>query len=391
MFNKKLVFGAACAGMLLFGVGLITLGSVSADLKQKFGLDGVTAGTLFSILPFGILTGSLLFGPVCDRYGYRRLLAASGLIMSVGFGGIAFAGDLELLKTCIFFFGAGSGAINGATNALVADISSTGKGANLSILGVFFGIGALGMPVVLGLLKGRFSFETVLTLIAVLTLALSLFILFIPFPAPKRQQGFPLKQSFSLARDGLLVMVAFFLFLQSGFEALVNNWTTLLLVEKFSVAETQALYALSLYVAGMAGMRLLTGSLFRNIDGFRILLVSFGLIGVGLLLTRTASTLAPTIPGLILTGAGLAGGFPIMLGIVGHRYTRLSGTAFSFVLVIALLGNMLINYLAGLITQHYGIRQVVNLEMAELAGMIILCLFIKRSLTHTKHLNQELC
>ena len=382
MFNKKWVFGSSCAGMLLFGVSLITLGSVSADLKQKFGLNGITAGTLFSILPLGILTGSLLFGPICDRFGYRLLLAVSGLLICAGFGGIAYASDLGLLKIFIFFFGAGSGAINGATNALVADISTADKGANLSLLGVFFGIGALGMPVVLGLLKGLFSFQTVLSFVGSLTLALSIFFLFITFPAPKQQQGFPLKQSFSLAKDGLLLMVAFFLFLQSGFEALVNNWTTLLLVEKLSVAESQALYALSLYVAGMTGMRLLTGSLFRKIDPFRILLVSFGLLGIGLLLVKSASTLTLAIPGLILTGAGLAGGFPIMLGLVGHRYSELSGTAFSFVLAIALLGNMLINYGAGWTVQHYGVHEVVNLELAELAGMVALCLFIRKSIQH---------
>ena len=62
MFNKKLVFWAACFGILLFGIGLITLGSIAPDLKTKFSLDDVSAGTLFSILPIGILTGSLFFG-----------------------------------------------------------------------------------------------------------------------------------------------------------------------------------------------------------------------------------------------------------------------------------------------------------------------------------------
>jgi hypothetical protein len=35
--------------------------------------------------------------------------------------------------------GFGGGIINGSTNAVVADISSEDKGANLSLLGVFFG------------------------------------------------------------------------------------------------------------------------------------------------------------------------------------------------------------------------------------------------------------
>ena len=57
---------------------------------------------------------------------------------------------------CMFFIGFGGGIINGGTNALVADISAENKGANLSLLGVFFGIGALGMPLLLGVLSKHF-------------------------------------------------------------------------------------------------------------------------------------------------------------------------------------------------------------------------------------------
>jgi MFS family permease len=71
MFKPKLIFFAACTGMLLFGIGLITLGSVATGLKEKFNLDDIASGTLFSILPIGIFVGSLIFGPLCDKYGYK--------------------------------------------------------------------------------------------------------------------------------------------------------------------------------------------------------------------------------------------------------------------------------------------------------------------------------
>src|ERR1700716_3044066 len=105
MYKKNLVFAAACLGMLLFGIGLITLGSVAADLKVKFQLDEISSGTLFFILPFGILTGSLIFGPICDRFGYKLLLVLSCLFMFAGFEGIAWSPGLGLLKICIYIFG----------------------------------------------------------------------------------------------------------------------------------------------------------------------------------------------------------------------------------------------------------------------------------------------
>ncbi|MBP9874039.1 MAG: hypothetical protein KBC60_08360, partial [Haliscomenobacter sp.] len=69
---------------------------------------------------------------------------------------------------------------------------------------------------------------------------------------------------------------------------------------------------------------------------------------------------------------GLAGGFPIMFGFVGGRFTELSGTAFSLVIVAALIGNMLINYLMGAIAQSAGVVYLTWVAAAEWVAMTLL-------------------
>ena len=286
MYNRKTVFAIACLGLLLFGVSLITLGSITDDLKQKFVLDEIAKGSLFSILPFGILAGSLLFGPLSDRYGYKMIFVVSGLMLAGGFAGIAYADTIFLLKFSIFFFGIAGGAINGATNAIVSDISTEAKGANLSLLGVSFGIGAIGMPLLLAILRNDFSFETILTGVAVVTFIASILFLFVKFPPPKHAQGFPLKKGLSLFRDTFIILIAFFLFMQSSFEAVMNNWSTTYLTNEHSVVKNNALYALSLYVVGLTVMRLLTGSILRSLALLKILAISFVLILAGACLLK---------------------------------------------------------------------------------------------------------
>lgn len=362
--------------MLLFGICMITLGSVAADIREKLLLDDLSAGALFSILPLGILIGSLFFGPIVDRYGYKILLSVCCVLMFIGFEGIAFSSSVSLLKVCVFLFGVGGGAVNGSTNALVADISDKDKGANLSLLGVSYGIGAIGMPLLLGILSDLFCFDAILSSVGTITLATGIFFLIIKFPPPKLKQGFPLKQGIKLIKDNVLLLFAFFLFFQSGFEAIINNWTTTYLAEKGAFTQNNALFGLSSFVAGMIIMRSLNGSVLRSVPAKKLLFSSFLMILLGLTILRTGNFFGLSIVGLVLLGAGLASGFPVMLGFVGDRYPEISGTAFSLVLFIALFGNILINYGMGIVAQNFGVQHLITFAFAETVIMIILFVVI---------------
>jgi MFS transporter, FHS family, glucose/mannose:H+ symporter len=383
-YNKKVLFWAACAGLFLFGVCMIVLGSVASDLREKLQLNELAFGTLFSILPLGIIAGSFIFGPIADRYGYKLLLVISSLCLFLGFEGLAFTGSAALLKLFILLIGIGGGAINGATNALVSDISEKEKSANISLLGVFYGLGALGMPLVLGILKGRISFEMIVCGVGIITFLSGLFFLIITFPPPKQERGVPFTKSLKLVKDRVLLTIALFLCFQSGFEGIINNWTTTYLVHSLKVEQSSALFALSSFVAGIVIMRLLIGSIFRTFSSKKLLIIGFILIIAGLLLLKSTISFNIAIAGFVLLGAGLSGGFPIMLGFVGNLYPDLSGTAFSLVFFIALIGNTLINLLMGFVAQKFGIDHLITFALAETVAMIVLATIIVKK---TKSIN----
>lgn len=356
MYNKNLVFAAACIGMLLFGIVFLSLGTISTFIQDKLNIDALTAASLASSLPFGMLFGSVIFGPVVDRYGYKLMLIICALLVFFALLAIAYADSLFIFQVAFFVIGFGGGVLNGGTNALAADITSEEKGAKLSLLGVFFGIGALGMPVILGTFSKTYSYETIISAIAYFVLLPLIYFIVIKFPSPKQPQGFPLKQSLGMVKQPVLLLMGMVLFFESGLEGMVGNWTTSYL-KGVNLTTEDALYALSLQVAALAVTRLVLSGLLKRVSPRTVLFVSYGILLAGALVLMTASSFTMAALSMILFGIGFAAGFPVILGYVGEYYAHLSGTAFSIVIVMALTGNTLLNYIVGLVSEFGGIQR----------------------------------
>ena len=179
------------------------------------------------------------------------------------------------------------------------------------------------------------------------------------------------------------MLIAFFLFFQSSFEGIINNWTTTYLIDHMGLGQRNALFGLSIFVAGMASMRLIIGTFLRYVSEDKILYAAFWFILSGLVILVAGQGIILSYCGLFILGAGLASGFPIMLGFTGNLYAELSGTAFSIVLAIALLGNMSVNYLMGIIAKNFGIQHLTTVAMIELVMLALLAAFILKKIKST--------
>lgn len=356
-YSFKMLLAAACLALVLFGISITTLGSILPYSIARFGLTELNVGTLASLLPLGLLLGSLVFGPVVDRYSYKKLLIFCSGILMLSLEGIAFAASFEVLGICFFLIGVGGGAINGGASALVADISSSrpnARSANLSLIGVFFGLGALGMPSLLGLLATRFGYQDTIMVVGVAMVLPIIYFMITPFPPPKQIQRIPLRESLVLTRDMNLILFGLILFFQSGIEGLVNNWSTIYLMNEIGATESQALYALSTYVLSLMLTRVVLVLILGPVRPYLVMIVSLALVLGGSFVLAFTSQYEMGLLGLAMMGMGLAAGFPVILGYVGDLYTQVSGTAFSLVFVIAIIGNILWNFLMGFLADSFG-------------------------------------
>jgi MFS family permease len=366
--GHRLLLAAAYAGMLLFGIALATLGAALPSIIERLGLDRSEAGTLLSLMSLGILAGSLVFGPVVDRRGYKGMLTAAALLIALGLEGIAFAPSIALLAVSAILIGLGGGVINGGTNALVADLSAEGRAAGLAQLGAFFGMGAFGVPFLLGLLRERAGDAQVVAGVGILVTLVVPYYAAIRFPAPKQPQGFPLRQAVGLLRDPALVLLGIILLFESGMEMTVGGWTATYVDQELRLSPQQALYLLSLYWLGMTGARLALGRLLKRVSSVAVFFCSLALAFAGTVMLAGARGAGAAGAGTFLAGAGFAAVFPVILGYVGDRYHSLSGTAFGVVFVMALIGGTAAPYLAGVLGDAFGLRASLAFVPAGLVG-----------------------
>ena len=378
-YHKNLVFTAACIGMCFFGVSMITLGSVLPSLVTKLGLSGLQTTSLVTFLPLGMLIGSLIFGPIVDRFGHKALLVPSCIIVLSGLEGLIFFESIPLLQLSIVGIGLGGGILNGETNALVSDISGESeKGSRLSFLGMFYGLGALGIPSLLGVLSEHYSFETILQGIGIIMLAGILFCIPVRFPAPKQAQGFPVKEGLGLLKESSLLLLSSILFFQSGIEGVCNNWSTSYFGQVTDIPANQALIALTCMVVGLTAARMLQIVIFKKIKPATVLPYSLILTAIGFGLLTTSPGFIRAATGMVLVGMGLSSTYPVILSILGTRYPALSGTAFSIALAIALVGQAAMNGLMGMVSVYAG--GIVFYPYMMIGSIIIMLILFKRSL-----------
>lgn len=374
--KQKLLFASACLGMLLFGITLTMLGSILPEIILRFDISKTDAGSLFSVMNFGILIGSLVFGPIVDRFGYKTLLVACSALLFLGMEGVAFSFSFELLTFFVFLFGFSGGVMNGATNALVSDISENGRGAGLALLGVFFGIGAFGVPLILGSLLNLFTYTQIVAVFGSIVILGFFLFLWLQFPPPKQPHSFPINEGVSLVKHPTLILLAFILFFQSGTEIMTGGWTATYFYEELNVESSTAVILLSFFWIGLMVTRLVLSKLLLTRSSVHILVISIGTAFAGSLILLFTNHIIPATVAIFILGAGFGSVYPIILGYIGDLYSKMSGTAFSVAMTIAMIGGMLLPYLAGIIGDSYGLKTSFLIVPAALAVIFVLYMIV---------------
>ncbi|MDD2595945.1 MAG: MFS transporter [Bacteroidales bacterium] len=366
------VLVAAFLGIFFFGMAFLVMGAILPSLTEAFSLSKEQESTLASILPLGVLFGSMFFGPIIDRYGYKLLLIAATAIGVAGLEILAFSSLFSVIVIAVFMIGFCGGMLNGSTSAIVSDISSDkARTSNLFLLGMVYCIGAFTIPWIMATMSENFTYTPIVAVAGAVMFLSLLYYLIIPFPEAKCKQGVPFKSVLKMIKEPTLIIFSFALFFQSALEGISNNWAAKFLSSpQVGFSTETALYALSFILVGLAISRFVLVFVSRMASSRVIVITSMLLAAVGTVCLMIAETNTVAIVGTTLLGMGLAATFPVTFGILGAKYSSMSGTAFSFALVIALIGNTLLNKLVGVL----GAESLPIVILCSIACLIVLFL-----------------
>jgi MFS transporter, FHS family, glucose/mannose:H+ symporter len=371
--RPRSLFISACAGILVFGIVLAILGTMFGlpAMRARLQIDLSQQGNLFLLLYFGIFISSFVVGPLIDYVGNKANLLVSCALVSAAMVWFALAHNFTSAAMAAVLLGLGGGGLNTCTNALVSDVYGDKRGPMLNLLGIFFGIGALCVPLLAASIEGRFTIPQLFLFCAALAALCALVYALLEFPPAKAGQAPSIREIIGVAKYEGVLLLAFILFMESGNEACIGGWTSTF-VNTIGYSARAATMVLAAYWAALMVSRMVAARVLRKIGKSQLVLIIAMVSLVGCALLLATRSLALLFAGTALIGLSYGPIFPTTLAIAGDRYSERAGTVFGLLFSIALIGGMLFPWTVGQVSQQFSIRAGMIVPSLGAVGIILL-------------------
>jgi len=376
--STESLFIPLCFGFIICGVVTVVAGPLLPVLATRWGLHDAQSGWFF-LAQFVFSTAGAILSPLHLRRnltGGYALIAGGLLLLSFALGGSGPIGR-PLALTAFSLTGLGIGLSVTATNLHVGSVAGTERAHRLSVVNLFWGVGAVACPSVIAAAERARHLTLALLLMSVLaagTFAAVAFLMTSTTDHNDRDLRMPMGVDLRP-----LAFFALFLFLYVGTENALGGWIATYAHRFNGTSLADASLMVSLYWLALLGGRGL-GSLALRILPERAVL--FG--GLLLALAALIHLLSPhgtTVVMADVAAAGMGFGplFPIgisrMLGLVNDA--RRTGWVFA----LSATGGAALPLLTGQLSTRAGSLRVGFLvPCTSLTAIFVLAVLEKRAL-----------
>lgn len=352
-----------------------SLGSIG----REYALNAAGMGVLASVQLIAGLIAPLAFGPLADRLGKKKLLAAFlavetaasvGLVLCSGYRG--FAAGIFLMGLCV-------STVQFLSIAAIADLFPVTGSRKIGWITGFYSLGAVIAPLVCGYYLERGGSWKILFVFLAATAAIEMTaVLILDFsPREVRSSGEKQASEGTWILSGILLLCAvMFVYVgfENGFAFFIDPYLTEIL------QADHAYIALSLFWLAMIPSRILSGY-FSHRNRQILTAASLGAAVLSLIIGTTADGTAAIVLCLPLgffCGAVYPSVLTRSLDFAGGR----TATATGMITAATGLGGASVTLLTGIVSQQFGLKRA----MVSLAGFLVLdillavlLLFVHRS------------
>jgi MFS family permease len=352
------------------GVTMTLLGPLLPAIRGGIPMSWLEAGLVLSGQFLGMLLTVPAGGHLADRFGRKPFLLASAVLTVAGLLGTALAPGFATLLAAAIVTGAGSGGFEVGVNAVEVDHAAEGAGRAMNLLHFFFGLGAIGGPLLAAATLGAgLDWRAAFLFAAALPAAVGLVLL----PQDLRHAGqAAVHDPATVYRSPALWRYALVVALYVALETSAYGWVASFWERRGAPFLAAPLLA-SLFWSTLTVGRLLCGGLADRIGLARFVrrsaAVALGACAVWTLWPTPPLTLAC----VALLGLALSGIFPTTMALVTEAFPGHAGKVVAFLAVFASVGGFVGPTLAGRLADAVGIESLpafaAGLALAMLAGV----------------------
>src|SRR3954470_11614215 len=328
------------------GLGMAAWAPLVPFAKDRLGIQEAALGTLLLCLGAGSIIAMPMAGLLTSRWGCRRVLILSVLVICATLPLLAYVSSMTWLAVALFFFGAGMGSLDCSMNiqAIILERASghtmmSGFHGLFSLGGVVGAGGVSGLPRV-GMSPFSATWMVTVTLAVLLALSASQFL---PYG------GLNSGPAFALAKGVVLFigLLCFILFLTEG---AVLDWSAVFLAEVRGMSTAHAGLGYAAFAATMTLGRL-TGDRVVMRLGPRVTVIGGAILAAaGLALATLIPSALVAVLGYALVGVGCSNIVPVMFSMAGKQNEMPESVAVPAITTMGyagvLLGPALIGFVA---------------------------------------------
>jgi len=370
----------ALAGLFSVGITASILGAFKLELTKSLDIDNAKIGILVSTLTFTSVIMSLLLGVLIDMTGYRFVALAGFLFTSAAVYLLVSARRYSVAVFGCVILGIGGMSLNSFGSTLITEVLFGGNSQSLALtVGHAVGsVGAMSIPLVMGLLLVALGFKRIGHIFSILLLVPVPFVLVTHFPSVS--SDFEFLRSITLLSDPVILVAGAALYCYIGAEASYGAWTTTY-VSHLGVGKRTSELTLTLFWMSLLIGRLFAAKFITPVTELSLLtiLASIGIVNSCAMIFNKNGRLGILMT--IIGGLTLGPVFPIIVGRVFSVVDpSLKGSTFGILLATGLMGAGTVPAAIGFYSRGKEFRKSLVITLGAVIGMLA-CIIVLAKLT----------